>query len=1068
MKSALIDIHHPVTICRASAGTGKTYTLAAYYVGLLLSGVDYRSILAITFTNKATAEMSERILTYLYALSQGKEKGFLARARQFMIGNCQASDEQLAQLAGECFRQMLADFDNVQIQTIDSFMQSLLSGLAGLLQQSAGQNTELDIKQVIARAVDELMSHVSGEVDAVLQKFVLSRLAEESRWNVRNDLCNLALELYNESVQMLDGEGKIVFNAGAIERRRERLLQQWECDPRLAQIRQLLSQLESTPIDESFGKQPSKDLLALIRNTHDSLERPNKMSKEYLFRGLADGQLEKAREGKWTQVPEALTETAIRLTELSRECRSRYFTIHLSIALSHEMQLMSALQEVIIRQLNESNSALLSRTASILSAALREGDADFILEKAGIRYHHILIDEFQDTSQLQWSVIRQLLMDVLAAEGNTLLIVGDIKQSIYRWRNGDWHIMDGLTNEGVNELTNERINERFKSLKKNYRSSEQVVKFNLSLFRYITTHYAELAENADEIEQSLVEQIYGEGYEEAHLSDFYQSDRKPGGYVRFKAIPTKDDEGNKIDTEAEIIEDMFAQMEYLLEHGASPSDMMILIRKGSQAVPITEAHANLDPAQYPALSQTSIVSAQSFLLESSEAVQLIISGLRVRAHDDKVAAKHIEVSTKKPDIIEQIRAAVQSDTPLYEAVCELIKILLTEASGKYESRETAYVNCLLDKTREYVRTNGSDIEQFLNYWDETLCEKSIPVSSLGAIQIMTIHKSKGLQSQTLFVSFCNWKKDDSKTSQKLWCPIAEELQEGDDFVPIYNVEQTTYTAYKNAYDLEHLNSRIDSINMLYVALTRAEDNLFLYTDYTPSKNGKKPSGNHVGYYLYDFTQTPEYIAGKQPIIHEATEEKSDQSSDKPFSFEHAGKIEAELWANSDQVRFIQSQEGAMYTEYGEEAYRRVARMDEGTLCHEIFAHVHQADELESVLDEFETRGEIRDKKQREELKTLISSAWKGSPEMRDWFTSPWQLKLEDAIYFDRRELRPDRVMINPETNEAIVLDYKFGLREEKYKKQVREYMEALRRIGHNPVRGYLWYAQENKLVEVHG
>ena len=121
-----------------------------------------------------------------------------------------------------------------------------------------------------------------------------------------------------------------------------------------------------------------------------------------------------------------------------------------------------------------------------------------------------------------------------------------------------------------------------------------------------------------------------------------------------------------------------------------------------------------------------------------------------------------------------------------------------------------------------------------------------------------------------------------------------------------------------------------------------------------------------------------------------------------------------------------------------------------------------------MLDEFETRGEIRDKKQREELKTLISSAWKGSPEMRDWFTSPWQLKLEDAIYFDRRELRPDRVMINPETNEAIVLDYKFGLREEKYKKQVREYMEALRRIGHNPVRGYLWYAQENKLVEVHG
>ena len=156
----------------------------------------------------------------------------------------------------------------------------------------------------------------------------------------------------------------------------------------------------------------------------------------------------------------------------------------------------------------------------------------------------------------------------------------------------------------------------------------------------------------------------------------------------------------------------------------------------------------------------------------------------------------------------------------------------------------------------------------------------------------------------------------------------------------------------------------------------------------------------------------------------------------------------------------------MYTDYGEEAYRRVARMDEGTLCHEIFAHIRKADELESVLDTFESSGEIRDKAQREQLRTLISSAWEGNEQMRYWFTAPWQLKLEEAIYIDHRELRPDRVMINPQTNEAIVLDYKFGGREEKYKKQVGEYMDALRRLGHPSVRGFLWYAKEYKLVEV--
>ena len=166
------------------------------------------------------------------------------------------------------------------------------------------------------------------------------------------------------------------------------------------------------------------------------------------------------------------------------------------------------------------------------------------------------------------------------------------------------------------------------------------------------------------------------------------------------------------------------------------------------------------------------------------------------------------------------------------------------------------------------------------------------------------------------------------------------------------------------------------------------------------------------------------------------------------------------------MRFVQSQEGALYTEYGEEAYRRVARMDEGTLCHEIFAHLRKADELEAVLDDFETRGEIASKQQRAVLHDLIASAWQGDPQMRDWFTAPWELRLEEAIYMDHRELRPDRVMINPQTNEAIVLDYKFGQWNEHYLTQVSEYKEALRRLGYNSVRGYLWFARENKLVEV--
>ena len=991
--------------------------------------------------------MSERILAYLYSLSRGEDAPFLLRARQFMVRNTQATDAELAQRAGECFQQMLLDFDNVQIMTIDSFLQTLLSGLAGLLHQSMGQNTEIDSTQVIARAVDDLMTNAEGEVNAVLEKFILSRLAQESQWNVRKDLCTFAQEMYNESVQMLDGENKILFDTDAIARRRERLLMQWKENPYLPQIRELLKRLEAEPIDESYGKQPSKDLLALIRNTQDSLNNPKKTAKEYLFRGLSDGQWDKAQNGGWKDVPTYITETAIQLTELSRRCRKLYFTIHLSIALSHEMQLMSALQQVILRHLQETNSALLSRTASILSDALRDGDADFILEKAGIRYHHVLMDEFQDTSQLQWSVINRLLQDVLAGEEHTLLIVGDIKQSIYRWRNGDWHIMASLGADA--DHYSELINRDFPALTRNYRSSEQVVNFNLSLFKHIIDHYP-----AGE-EQALVQAIYDEGFTPEHLRDFYQADKKRGGYVRFKAM---------LKNEEDVLSDMFDRIEELLQRGTSPSDIMILVRKGDQATLITEAHAALDAAQYPLLSAAPIVSAQSFLLEASEAVKLIISGLRVVAQQDEVAAKHIEISSPHPDILDLIHERLSVRTPLYEAVSELIRLLLTDEEGRYEDRETAYVNCLLDRTREYVRSNGSNITDFLTYWEETLCTKAIPTSSVGAIQIMTIHKSKGLQAQTLFVPFCNWKKEDSKPSQKIWCPIAPELQEGEDFVPIYNEKEMAETSYREAYEEEHFNARIDSINMLYVALTRAEDNLFVYTDYSEPKNGK-PTKNHVGYYLMDFVEGTEYTIG-EPVIKNRQSSIVQSSIEKPFSFDHMPTEEAELWANSDQVRFVQSQEGALYTEYGEESYRRVARMEEGTICHEIFARINKADDLEGALDEAMSSGMIKNQQQREDFKHLIASAWEGNAQMRDWFTAPWQLKLEDTLYMNHRKLRPDRVMINPQTNAAIVLDYKFGGEEAKYHDQVREYMSALRDRGYSPVEGYLWYARKNKLEKV--
>lgn len=1042
-----IDMHHPVTVCKASAGTGKTFTLAAYYIGLLMSGEDYRAILAITFTNKATAEMSERILKNLYEIWHGTaDPNFVDSVRSFMFRNRDKDAAWMQARAEWCFNQMLVDFDNVKIQTIDSFLQTLLNGLAGMLHQSAGMNTELDSDRVINEAVDQLLTSEMTEQDLVIMRdFLYVRLEQEGTIYIKQSLVALAKELYNESVQMLDSRGEIVFDAQKITERRERLAAMRENSPEIIRLRketeQLLLSLEG--MDKSGCGRVGTSIKSAITNIRESLFPSDGGECKSPFRGLTNEAYAAAKEGTgdWAKVPKPVYDQVIALTDAAHRCRAFYDTIDLTVALSYEMQLMTSLQRIIQRNLTEANCALLSRTASILDSALRGGDADFILEKVGIRYHHVLMDEFQDTSKLQWSVIEKLLQELVAGEGNSLLIVGDIKQSIYRWRNGDWHIMDELTSEGMSELTRDRLNPLFTSLQQNFRSSEEVVRFNLSFFQYVMDHYTDFHSELRSDETALIRRIYDEHYRPELLDQFYQSKKKRGGYVRFSALESKD----------ECLTQLFDTMEQLLPD-IDPSQMMVLVRGAADAQLITDAHAYLDSEQYPNLSKRAFVSASSFQLDASEAVNTLIAALRwVTNKKDDVSAYQVELAVGRSGILDEIRQQVTVRTPLYEAVCELLKILLTDENGQYCGSETAYINNLLDRTREYVSAYGSDIKQFLQYWDETMHEKTIPTSAAGAIRIMTIHKSKGLQAQTLFIPFCNWDRDEGDASSKIWCPIAPMLDEGHDYIPIPNHSKMADSAYSEHYIEEHINLRVDSLNMLYVALTRAEDNLYVFTDYKLTQKGEKPK--HVGEYLVAFQGT-EYEQGQVVI--------------KPIKAEPAAQQIAELWANSDQVRFIQSQEGALYTENGNEAYRRVARMEEGTLCHEIFANIQKAEDLDAVLDQFETRGEIRNKEEREKFRELISSAWTGNELMRSWFVDPWELKLEQAIMQEFKEIRPDRVMIDKLTNDAIVLDYKFGRWNDHYITQVRQYMDALRSLGHPHVRGFLWYARENRLVEVKG
>ena len=1084
---SLIDLHKPLNVCRASAGTGKTFTLAAYYVGLLLSGVDYRSILAITFTNKATAEMRERIMGYLYAISQGGEQGFLERAKEFMISseykvvsseNRVVSDEVLRERAGECFSAMLLDYDNVQVQTIDSFLQTLLSGLASILKMDVGLQTELDIQHIVTTAVDQLITvEMTDEVQRLIEDYLMVKLDNDTRWDMRKSIREMAMEMYNESVQMLEAEGQIEFEAEKIELWRNKIEESLGTHPIRTDIEAQLAILAN--YEAELATIPNgKAVLAAQKNIRTSLDNP-KEEKEKRFRGLTDGQIEKSV--KWTKLPQPALEAILRATELIRQYGIIYNTAQLTIAFSRDMQLMGALRTLIQRNLTETNCALLAQTANTLYKALKQGDADFILEKVGIRYKHVLIDEFQDTSALQWRVISQLLRDILANTGNTVLIVGDIKQSIYRWRNGDWHIMDALGKDETHFQS--AYNPAFPPLRRNFRSSENVVKFNLGLFKYIIEQY-------EWDERELIQAIYGEDYAEDKIDSFYQSNKKKGGVVRFRAFTQKGDE---------MVFDMFNTIEERLAAGERQSDMMILVRNKKEAQQIVDIHRDIllsNTEQYNHVREVSFVSADSFQLEASQAVQLIIAALRYILHsnthgEDEIEKRFIADITGRTTELQQLYArASEQKLPLFQLVNEVITTLLCDKDGQYQGEEIAYINAFLDETRNYIATYGSGLEAFLLYWEDVLHGKSISVATTNAIRIMTIHASKGLQAKILFVPFCTWTKEKTKHEQKIWCKASAELNTELKYVPIPDGAEMEHSHYNKEYAYEHQNMRIDNLNMLYVALTRAEDELYISAEFPVNANGGfSTKADHIGMYILQYTglmnnilrgenvipigeengyveyrvQSSEYrvVSSEYRVV--SSEKGVVRSKDEnPFSFKDATNKKAELWSNKNQVRFVQSQEGMLYTQMGVEAYRRMARMEEGTLCHNIFARIQTKDQLEHVLDDAQQRGEIDNQEQRETLRQLISSAWEGSAEMNSWFTDPWIVKREHAVFKDGKELRPDRVMINAQTNEAIVLDYKFGKENEKYTKQVCDYMEALQQMGHTHVRGYLWYARKPK------
>ena len=1065
-----------LTICNASAGSGKTFTLAAFYVACLVQSPNkgvYRSILAVTFTNKATAEMKDRILTHLYALAQNyPDTHFLGKVQEVLRERGYAiSEAEIRRRAALLFEDMLAHYDDIHVTTIDSFLHLLFTGLAQSIGLTSNFSIELDKDHAISTAVDQILSTHIDEQEGLISTvsdFLNEQLDDESDWDIRSELRKLADELFKESVQERTTEDD--FNRRRISAFKETV--KWDKTPAALQLKAAYNVL--LPYENQLP------MLKGGRNYSAFFRRVETMVKGHKIKydDKALSETDRNRLDKPDMIPEHIAAPLRRLNDLFASQKGPYMCWYYTVEHLNRMMLLTYLRKRIEANLHETNTVLLAETAHKLAEALRPGDADFILEKAGIRFRHILLDEFQDTSTLQWRNFSYLIKEILSG-GGTTLIVGDTKQSIYRWRNGNRHIMESL-NESHPDFGSYYC---ARPLRRNFRSRREIVQFNLRLFRQIPG----LVQTASGQPVTL----YDEGFTDTNLDEYYVGGAHEGGYVFFRAYMCNKERARTRDA---IVYDMFTRMEELLGSGVKSKDILILIRKGANAEPVIRIFRQLkNDAAFPFLSRCEIVSGDSFTLEGSRSVLMAISGLKYIMRRDSVARAHLLLC--RPDIDMVALESVKRNMPLTEMLEEVIRICLCP-NGVYEGDDVIYLDTLQDKVREYVGQYGAAVDPFLTYWDDTMHTKTIGAAETSAIRLMTIHKAKGLEAANVFIPFCDWGGASNKHDQLLWCQPAEALCPPDkrlSLVPIRQERGMQEAGYSEEYQREQDEEQIDDINLLYVALTRAADRLFVYTG-LPQKLPET-----VGALMLRACELETSFADLQEgefveleagecFPQRKTEDSapSRQQLPQPFSFSDAEPVPAVYRRETVHVEFRQSQDSFQYTMYGtDQGQTNIDQRAFGNICHDILAEAVLREDLPRIIDRFAAQGIIRDEEVRRRVETMLGNAWRHD-RMCEWFSGKYTLLREDTILLPERlrrqftaeersldhaaeevtELRPDRVMTLGTT--AIVLDYKFGAMNERiYFPQVRRYMLLMRELGYQHVEGYIWAAASNELIPVY-